>query len=266
VPDHGSDDDADPRALEALAALRDGRPVGDRRALDLGVLLDWVDGLVGGRRSAVLAVATLAGVALLVVAAWWVVGRGADGRGPGAELFSAPVPTTVAPTADTAPGSELGGAAGSDEPETLVVHAAGAVSRPGLYELPVGARVDDLLVAAGGPAPGADLDRLNLATPVADGQRLWVPRIGETTPPVVAPEGASPSGADATATEADPVDLNAANEAALDELPGVGPATAAAIVGHRERNGPFATVDELLEVRGIGPAKLEALRELVVVR
>lgn len=135
-------------------------------------------------------------------------------------------------------------------------HAAGALVRPGVYRLPPGARVTDLIDAAGGPTPDADVDQLNLAAPVADGERVYVPRRGEAAPPVAAGvgAGAAPSG---------PLDLNRATAEQLDALPGVGPATAQAILQWRSKNGRFRTVDDLLEVRGIGEAKLEQLRELV---
>jgi competence protein ComEA len=147
----------------------------------------------------------------------------------------------------------------------LLVHVAGAVARPGLYELRPGARVADALNAAGGARDDADVTRVNLAAPVADGARVYVPAPGEMPPPVVA---ASTSGADAvtaggatapTGGEVDPVDLNNATEQQLEALPGVGPATAQAIIRQREAH-PFASVDDLLTVRGIGPAKLETLR------
>ncbi|MEY4174789.1 MAG: hypothetical protein RI900_1954, partial [Actinomycetota bacterium] len=97
-------------------------------------------------------------------------------------------------------------------------------------------------------------DAINLAARLLDGQRVYVPRVGEAVPPGAGPE--APSG---------PLDLNSATEEQLDDLPGVGPATAAAIVAHRDSNGPFGSVDDLGEVRGIGPAKLDALRGLVTV-
>ena len=139
----------------------------------------------------------------------------------------------------------------------LVVHAAGAVRAPGVYRLPDGARVADLLEVAGGPAADADLDRLNLAAPLVDGAQVYVPRQGEAVPSGAWGGSASqPTG---------PLDLNTATVEQLDALPGVGPATAQAIVAERERRGGFRSVDDLLDVRGIGPAKLEALRDLVTV-
>lgn len=140
----------------------------------------------------------------------------------------------------------------------VVVHVAGAVRAPGLHSLSPGARVADALAAAGGPTLDADLDRVNLAAAVADGQRVVIARIGEA---IDADGPASGPGE----TGSGPVNLNQADAAALDSLPGVGPATASAIVDHRRRNGPFRTVDDLLSVRGIGPSKLDALRDLVTV-
>lgn len=161
---------------------------------------------------------------------------------------TAPSLTSTAPTA----------------PSTLLVHVAGAVLVPGVHEVPAGARVIDAIDAAGGLAPGADGARINLAAPVADGERVYVPVVGEEPPPAVV--GSSGAGGTASSGGATgPVNLNSADEAALDLLPGVGPATAAAIVEHRDRIGRFTSVDQLLDVRGIGEAKLEQLRPLVVV-
>jgi len=148
----------------------------------------------------------------------------------------------------------------------VVVHVAGAVASPGVYRLRDGDRVDDAIGAAGGALAGADLDAVNLATVVVDGARIYVPTEGENVE-VVEPV---PSGADAPANGAAAVpgglvDINRADATRLDELPGVGPATAAAIVAERERNGPFLIVDDLERVPGIGPAKLSGLRDLVSV-
>ena len=173
-----------------------------------------------------------------------------------------------------APGSEphvSGGAAAATAPPAstttaaqLVVHAAGAVVVPGIHPLPPGSRVSDLLAAAGGPAPDADLDRVNLAALVGDGERVWFPRVGEEAePPVVA--GSSGSGGTGGGGAPALVDLNVATAEELDTLPGVGPATAAAILEHRSAHGPFTSVEDLLDVPGIGEAKLEQLRDLVTV-
>jgi competence protein ComEA len=145
----------------------------------------------------------------------------------------------------------------------VLVHVVGEVRQPGVRELAAGARILDAVEAAGGPTAAADLAQLNLAAPVADGSQVRVPAFGEpdSGPLVIGPGGAGdgPAGPG-------PVDLNTATAAQLESLPGVGPATASAIVAWRDANGRFASVEQLLEVRGIGPAKLEAVRDLVVVR
>jgi competence protein ComEA len=139
------------------------------------------------------------------------------------------------------------------------------VSRPGVYELDPSARVIDAVTAAGGSVAGADLDGLNLAAPLVDGQRVYVPHVGEVDPAAVPAGGApAPTGLEGGAPRG-PVNLNTATAAELESLPGVGPATAATIVDDRTRNGPFASVDDLERVPGIGPAKLAALREQVTV-
>jgi competence protein ComEA len=155
-----------------------------------------------------------------------------------------------------APTSSVPGPTTSSSLDVVVVHVAGAVVTPGVHELEPGARVIDAIHAAGGLAPEADSARINLAAPVTDGERVYVPVVGEAMP--TAPSGGSESAGG-------PVDLNQADEAALDALPGVGPATASAIVEHRARIGRFTSVDQLLDVRGIGEAKLEQLRPLVTV-
>src|SRR3546814_7792420 len=112
---------------------------------------------------------------------------------------------------------------------------AGAVVAPGVHEVPADGRVVDAIDAAGGLAPGADSARINLAAPVADGERVYVPVVGEEPPPAVVggPGATGPSGGAAGAGTG-PVNLNTADEAALAALPGVGPSTAAAIIAHRE--------------------------------
>lgn len=198
------------------------------------------------------------GAALLLV-----VGAGVAGYA----LLRTPPSPPVEQALPFAGGAEFGAAPAStapttSQPSTFVVHAAGAVAVPGLHEVASGARVADVLAAAGGPSPDADLDRVNLAAPVADGERVWFPRIGEPAPPVAV--GATASGGGTTsAAPVGPLDLNTASAEELDELPGIGPAIAAAIVEHRERNGRFASVDDLLDVPGIGDAKLAQLRDLV---
>lgn len=156
--------------------------------------------------------------------------------------------TSLPSTSSTSPAAAL-----------IVVHVAGGVVAPGVYSLSDGARVIDAVQAAGGFAPDANPDAVNLAALVADAQRVYVPRQGEA---VVIDSGSATAGG---GLASGPINLNSATAAQLDELPGVGPATAAAILAHRQQHGPFATVEQLGDVRGIGPAKLDAIRGLVTV-
>jgi competence protein ComEA len=138
----------------------------------------------------------------------------------------------------------------------VVVHVAGAVVSPGVYRLSDGSRTIDAISAAGGARGDADVGRVNLAARLSDGLRVYIPTVGELTAPVV--------DASTDATQG-PINLNAATADQLDDLPGIGPATATAIIAYRRDHGPFSSVDQLLEVHGIGPAKLEQIRPLVVV-
>jgi competence protein ComEA len=192
------------------------------------------------------------GVCLVTLLGWlWL-------RSPAPPEAEAGVPLAPAATAAPPGVSSLPVAATG---ETVLAHAAGAVRRPGLYELTAGDRVADLLEAAGGATRAADLDRVNLAAPVADGTQVIVPRRGEPAPAVPTPtDGSAPSG-----TPTAPVNINLAGPEELETLPGVGPATAAAIIEYRDANGPFASADELIDVPGIGEAKLAAVADLVTV-
>ncbi|MGI8663750.1 MAG: ComEA family DNA-binding protein [Acidimicrobiales bacterium] len=165
----------------------------------------------------------------------------------------------MASSSSTSAGSSSGQQVSSTAPAQVVVHAAGAFVAPGVYRLATGSRIADLVAAAGGLAADADPDRVNLAALLHDGERIAVPRLGEASPV----PGDAPAASDGAPKE--PLDLNAATEAQLEALPGVGPSTAKAIVDDRERNGSYRSVDELLRVRGIGPAKLEQIRALVSV-
>jgi competence protein ComEA len=139
----------------------------------------------------------------------------------------------------------------------VLVDVAGWVREPGVYTFETGARVIDAIEAAGGARPGAELDALNLAAPLVDGTQVLVPKVGEAPPPGVAPPGDSALGG--------LVNVNTATAAELETLPGIGEVIAQAIVDHRTENGPFGSVEELLDVTGIGDATLENIRELVTI-
>jgi competence protein ComEA len=153
-----------------------------------------------------------------------------------------------------------------------MVYVSGEVVKPGVYVLLATARVIDALQAAGGATNHADLVVVNLAAPLVDAAQVFIPRMG-STPRVTLPRphaginlplagGSSSAGGGATST-AGIVDINSATLSDLDALPGVGPSTAQAIIDYRTANGPYASVDDLLNVRGIGPSKLAAMRARV---
>ena len=171
----------------------------------------------------------------------------------------------------------------------LRVYVSGAVTRPGVVTLPAGARVADALEGAGSFSSAAAPDHINLAAPLGDGQQIHVPSRDEVDgryPDGLVPGGVSRapdaaaaasgrgggagsiggSGAGGGVAADGRVDINTADAAALQLLPGVGPALAARIAGHRDTNGPFESVDTLVEVAGIGPKTLERMRDLVIVR
>jgi competence protein ComEA len=225
----------------------------------VGTVIGWLRWFGPGR----LAVGAVSVVIVVGGAAWLL-------RAPAPSTESTlPVAATGATPDRTLPPPATSPADGTvpESPSSIVVHVAGAVTAPGVHALGPSARVADAVAAAGGAAPDADLDGVNLAAPLADGQRVYVPRIGEVDPTSVPNDAPAANGGGASGSTAPtgPVDLNTATAGDLEALPGVGPATAAAILDDRARNGPFASVDDLDRVSGIGPAKLDALRELVTV-
>jgi competence protein ComEA len=180
----------------------------------------------------------------------------ASAKLPPVEMVSSVAPPGQAPTPPTGQSSEV------------VISVVGLVREPGLVTLAPSARIADAVAAAGGSLTGADMVGLNLARRVADGEQIVV---GIATPagrPATLNSSVGPGTPAAppvptTAAPAGPLDLNSATAEQLDTLPGVGPVTAAAIVAWRQGNGRFANVDQLSEVDGIGPARLEKLRPLV---
>ena len=179
--------------------------------------------------------------------------------------------STAGPRAATAPGGPAPGgpSAGAG---SVVVHVTGAVIRPGVVTLGEGSRVNDAISAAGGVSPDADTQQLNLARVLTDGEQIRVPRIGEVLPDPAPQSGAAATpgvgtdpGKPGAGSASGTVNINTASASDLEKLPGIGPALAQRIVEYRDSHGPFASVDALTDVPGIGKAKLEALREQATV-
>ena len=210
----------------------------------------------GGRRRWHLSVrlAVVAGIAIAVLGAG--VAARASLAAPSTGV--ADLPTPAGPASGTA-------TPGGVDPELtpapsagVVVHVVGQVAQPGVVELPAGSRVSDVVAAAGGATPGADLGALNLARVVGDGEQIVVPAPGEVV-------GGTSAGraVDGGSGKDPPVDLNAADLAALDALPGIGPVLAQRVLDWRAEHGRFTEVTELGEVPGIGDTLLGRLRDLV---
>jgi competence protein ComEA len=185
----------------------------------------------------------LVGAAVAVVVVLALVVRHLDGGGASA----APAVTPLRVSAPARPAAA----------KLLVVDVAGAVRRPGLYRLRSGSRIDDAIAAAGGVTAKAQLDAVNLAAPIADGEQVIVPGRGAggvaaASPPAA---GSSPSA---------PLDLNTATLEQLDGLPGIGPVTAQKILDYRQAHGAFHSVAELEGVPGIGAGRLAQLKGLVI--
>jgi competence protein ComEA len=177
-------------------------------------------------------------------------------------------PAETGGDSDSAPDTRAG---------SVVVHVAGAVKKTGVVKVPRGARVHEAIAAAGGGTAAADLNRLNLAAVLEDGEKIYVPRRGEAVPPEALPQGAQPGGSGSgtgsgasgagggSGSTAARINLNSASAEELGSLPRVGPVLAQRIVDWRTEHGPFKTVEELDAVDGVGPKMLETLLPLVVV-
>lgn len=222
----------------------------------------------------------LAVVTLLVLGAAAAAARGALSGGVVVERAAEEEAGGAGPAGPEGEASERGDAAdarsgadpvedagaGEGEAPALVVHVDGAVVAPGVYELPAASRVNDAVLAAGGLVEGADTGGLNLAAPLADGEKVHVPREGEAQGAAGSGVGTLSDGSGVGAGEGTPVvNINTAGVAELDELPGVGEATARAIVEDRERNGPFSAPEDLMRVSGIGEKKFAKMEGMVCV-
>lgn len=204
-----------------------------------GGFREWLAGL--GRREMIVFV--LLGVGILAGAGLWFV-------------RSLPKPIAIERLGAAGTGSPVPGPSVSPRASPIFVHVAGWVHRPGVYRLALGDRVIDAIERAGGPRTGANLDALNLAALLVDAQQVYVPREGE-----VSSSASSEGGPGATQL----INVNVATAEELESLPGIGEVIAQRIIDYREENGPFASVDDLVNVSGIGEATLEEIRDLVTV-
>ena len=215
-------------------------------------------------------VGSVVSVVLVACAGWWLVQvpppppEAALGFAP--SLTSVPVVSKSVAVGDALPNANV------NVPQFLIVHIAGAVKSPGVYRLRQGARVNDGVDAAGGATTTADLDSVNLATLLNEGEQIYIPKRGEkprtiTTRPQLSVGGAVSDGVISGGDVATRlININLASATELEQLPGVGPATAKAIVAYREKYGVFNTLEDLLKVRGIGPAKLSEILPRASVR
>jgi competence protein ComEA len=142
-------------------------------------------------------------------------------------------------------------------PAAINVYVSGAVNQPDVYALPLNAIVKDAILAAGGATADADLDRINLATRLADQMQVYVPRKGEAAVPIS--NGAVPGAATAK------ININTASVAELDKLPGIGPSIAQAIIDYRTTNGPFQQIEDINNVKGIGDALFAKIKDQITV-
>lgn len=205
--------------------------------------------------------------ALITGFAWYQLGISGSASAGSTAPTTAIVGTTVTTAASTGP-SDATGTGGSSSTSgssagAVVVHVAGAVVHPGVVRLHAGDRVVDAIEAAGGGVPGADLDRLNLAAKLVDGQRVAVGLVGVPAPVESGSGTATADGGDGTT--AGPINLNTATATQLEELPGIGPSLAASIIAEREKLGGFKSVGQLQDVRGIGELRFADIKDLVSV-
>jgi competence protein ComEA len=223
-------------------------------------LIDRVHDL---RSDARFGVVVLVAVAVVAGVVWYRVGVGGSrqaGAAPNHTLSATGVPSTTS-SAPANPSSTPGTPAAR-----IAVHVAGAVANPGVVELPAGSRVIDAVDAVGGAVPDADLDRLNLAAKLVDGQRIFVPKVGQADPGAMNGDDTSGSGGGpGAAAPGGKLNLNTATAAQLEELPGIGPTYAQAIIAERQRRGGFKSVNELRTVHGIGDKRFAELAPLVTV-
>ena len=209
-----------------------------------------------------LLVGILVAAVLLVGAGYALANRRGAAAPAGVEIVPPPATATTAPPPTPLP---------TPTPGPMRVYVSGAVAHPAVYALPPGSIIDDAVRAAGGFTTTADPVAINLAAPVAEGMQIYVPTQAEgapTPPPVSAPaatvavEGGSRLG---SVTTAGLININQATATELEMLPGIGPTMAANIVAYRGANGPFATIEAIMDVPGIGEGRFEEMKALITV-
>jgi competence protein ComEA len=246
----------EPRSVRRPRSAAPPRPA---RADRFGALTDsWRDRFGDTRIEVGIGVVAVVVIALVAGVVWYRMGASGSAAPPRRAASTVERHTDASPTtASHAGGTTAARAAGA----TVTVHVAGAVKTPGVIALPVGARVIDAVEGAGGGLPDADLDHLNLAAKLVDGQRILVTKVGQPA----SAGGVATGGATAETESGAVIDLNNATSAQLETLPGIGPALAGAILAERDRRGGFRSVNELREVRGIGEKRFADLRDRVMV-
>jgi competence protein ComEA len=192
--------------------------------------------------------------ALLVVGARWVLASGSAASGSGSTYASG---EGSGGSGSGGSGSFSAGPAGED----VVVDVAGEVADPGVYRMPAGSRVNDAVARAGGATAKADLEAINLAARLGDGQQVTIPARDKS--PVGVAEGTAgvaATGSDGASVSTGPISLGSATVADLDTIEGIGPVTAQKIISFRDQHGGLSSIDQLSQIPGIGPATMEALR------
>ncbi|WP_082606033.1 helix-hairpin-helix domain-containing protein [Nocardioides sp. Root190] len=246
-----------PTAVSPTAVRAPGRHAARRRAAPVTDRLGAVRDRLPVLSPAHIAVVALAVAVGLAVTAWWVVRDDPAPSAAGAPVIGETIAgEPLVPVGATASSAPSGAAAVSEE---VTVDVAGKVRRPGIVVLARGARVTDALEAAGGPRRGVDLTSLNLARVLVDGEQILVGASG------AAAAAGSPGAGAPTGVPGALVNLNLATQAELESLPQVGPVTAQSIISWRDQRGGFTSIDELLEVDGIGEKSLARLAPLVTV-
>ncbi len=183
----------------------------------------------------------LAIVGLIAFAVIYTILKRPEPSAPPLQITLQPRPTPEPPTAT---------------PAAIEVYVSGAVNQPDVYDLPPNSIVKDAIVAASGAAADADLDRINLAAHLADQMQVYVPHKGETVPPL---GGSTPGAA------TDKININTATAEELDKLPGIGPSIAKAIIDYRTANGPFKTIEDINDVKGIGDVLFAKIKDSITV-